>query len=157
MIFIGIVLSQICWSAEHEYHNLKFDIEYMFKWTADRMDIQIDIKKQMPKVASASSQYIQEAVEKKYGLKKRYELYEGTIIIDIQYQGFYCPEEKTIYVRNDLNPEEDGPIERWIVHEIVHYIQHQYFGFFQNSRERESQAKHLAEIFCAEHKIKKAR
>ncbi len=147
---IALILAQPRYALAGD-NDLKYAFKYLYKWTASKMEVNLDPKKPVPSLGFASYEEIQKLGEQKFNIKLEYTTDNGKIKITQRLYGFYFPPEKIIYVANDINPNECAPIECMIIHEIVHAIQHIYQDFEFNSAEREDEAKKIAKIFCREH------
>lgn len=149
-IFSAVIFYFAChfvFLSEARAAGLKYDFSYLFSWTAAELKINVDPRKPRPKLEFIDGEALQRMIERKTGRKYRYVSDDGTIQVNIYFSGYYNPGEIKIYVATD----EDVIKDVSLVHELVHYFQHVYMGFAENSREREDEAKRLEKKFCARH------
>ncbi len=121
-IFLLLVFIPSFSSAEPK---LKYDFQYLFKWTASKMGITIDPNKSQPKLVILPKEEIRRLYEEKTGKKLITE--KNGIKITLIIAGFWRISENKIYVKDEADIAEGGILEEIIVHEIVHYFQDFYF------------------------------
>jgi len=142
LLIIAIAFLLIGWVG---YQDLHHDMKYLCDWTASEMGVKLNPKKPIPVLVIIAEPDLTKLVEKKCGLKSKYEEVGGTIIVT--YHGIFFPDESAIYINSG---EKD--LEKAVVHELVHYIQYTYLGAKKFTRETEEQAIKIANIYEEEMK-----
>lgn len=124
VVLLAILLLAVAVSPAKAEPKLKYDFQYLFKWTASVMGIEIDPKKPQPTLKMMPEKELLLLYEKKNGTKLLETDKDGKII-KLRLGGFYREAENTIYMIDEINYQGEI-LEETIVHEIAHYFQYFY-------------------------------
>ncbi len=128
IISVVLFLSFAVSSAYAEEQKLKYDFQYLFKWTAAAMGIEIDSKNPQPALEILLEEKVRFLYEKKEGEKFAPTIKKDGKETRLVLDGFYWFYKNTVYVsvRDEINIAEGEILEETIVHELVHYFQYFY-------------------------------
>lgn len=150
-LVVGIIFVTIgiC-GADPGRPKLDYPLRYLLQWTAQNMNIKLESDQPRLKIIYVPYKSLQGLAGKKFGLKLEESLHEGTIKVEYHYYDLFDPQEIVAYVASDgQNYEFRHHIETWIVHAMVHYLQHVYcHGMIKYG---DLQADKLAILFYQEH------
>jgi hypothetical protein len=124
VVLLVILLLAVIVSPAKAEPKLKYDFQYLFKWTASVMGIEIDPKKPQPTLKMMPEKELLLLYEKKNGTKLLETDKDGKMI-KIRLDGFYEVAKNSIYMADEINRQGET-LEETIVHEIVHYFQYFY-------------------------------